>query len=86
MSDYQTMPPSIDVTCPYCLRVFTPEKSEIPSSGEIHECEFCHSKYYLDLDEGWYIATPDCKLNGKEHKFSLEPNGPCIVCGSINDF
>lgn len=72
MSEFETRVDSVNAICPYCGDSYQVEDEDYSEEKWVDECQSCGKKYYIH--QAFYVdnhSSPDCELNGEEHKFEL---------------
>ena len=84
MINKKTVINSNEMECPYCHGTWHREGEDYTPDGDVRviECDMCEQRFWGgEVYEVEHVSTPDCKLNNREHEFSV---GLCKVCGRFD--
>ena len=70
MSSFTDQQDDAGVICPYCHYTYQPEPCDYDENSQDAECGECGKRYWVYQSFSvTHHTTPDCELNGGEHKF-----------------
>ncbi len=85
MSKYEEKSDPVMAICPYCGYDYQVEGEDMTEDLRIEECSDCGKKFQLHTTFSvTHNSSPDCPLNGEEHKWEMTYDDryeSCSICG-----